>query len=386
MTKPLATFKLRLTTLSPLYIGAGEEHNLSPYSDYVQRGDTLIYLDTGKLQEAMQGDAALVNAFVTGMRQFDNNRPTFELERFITEIMGRKVDDFASRCVHIEGDCKKAHIRRFVATAGKPFIPGSSLKGAIRTAVLVDWLLNRKDGEPELDKIWNILNTCINKKAKFDAKEALGKVNPEQACFGPIEDDLFRHLRVSDSEPIDVSHLLVGGMKRVALPFAKKKGKEQSKIPQWSEMIGRSVETTLSLSMTQPAGRSGFSFLDNQSVPELFPIVSKVSRMSCRHELSMLRHEKTFRAFTDFYKELDKQLESLNSHEAIIRLGGGKTWFDNSIGLAIDRYEFGPFELFVKYIDLLLHKDNLPFPSTRSAIVNNDKIVEPTGWVKLTLL
>ncbi|NTW63608.1 MAG: type III-A CRISPR-associated RAMP protein Csm5, partial [Chlorobiaceae bacterium] len=153
MKQTLRSHKVRLTTLSPLFIGAGEEHTLSPYSDYVQRGDSLIYIDTDKLQEAMQGNKALVDAFVNGIRQFDNNRSTFELETFITETLGRKVDDFAARQVRIEGDINKAHLRRFVATAGKPFIPGSSLKGAIRTATLVDWLLNRKDGEPELGRI-----------------------------------------------------------------------------------------------------------------------------------------------------------------------------------------------------------------------------------------
>lgn len=377
MTKPLATFKLRLTTLSPLFIGAGEEHNLSPYSDYVQRGNTIIYLDTGELQEAIQDDAALIDAFVMGMRQFDNNRSTFELERFITESMGRKVDDFASRSVPVQGNCKKAHIRRFMATAGKPFIPGSSLKGAIRTAVLVDWLLNRKDGEPELDKIRVAVKKRHNK--------ALKEMNPDRACFGPIEDDVFRHLRLSDSEPIDVSHLVVSEMKRVALPFAKKKGKEQSKIPQWSEMIGRSVETTLSLSMTPPAGRTGFPFLDHQSVPELFSIVSQVSLDSCQGELNELEDFDGFRDFRGFYEELRESIESLQTNEAIIRLGGGKTWFDNSIGLAIDDDEFGQSKLFEKYLDMLLGVKNFPFPSTRSAIVNNDKIVEPTGWVKLAI-
>ncbi|NTV08547.1 MAG: hypothetical protein HGA81_08090, partial [Chlorobium limicola] len=123
MTKPLATFKLRLTTLSPLFIGAGEEHNLSPYSDYVQRSDSLIYIDTEKLQEAIQGDKALVDAFVNGMRQFDNNHSTFVLEDFIKGQLGMEIDDFASRVVKIEGNSKKAHIRRFISTAGKPFIP-----------------------------------------------------------------------------------------------------------------------------------------------------------------------------------------------------------------------------------------------------------------------
>mgnify|MGYP001805922840 CR=1 FL=1 len=376
MKQTLKSHKVLLTTLSPLFIGAGDEHTLSPYSDYVRRGDSLMYIDTDKLQEAMQGDAALIDAFVKGMRQFDNNRSTFELETFITETLGRSVDDFAARLVRIEGDCKKAQIRRFVATAGKPFIPGSSLKGAIRTAVLVDWLLNRKGGEPALDK--------IRVAVKKSNQEALKAMNPEQACFGSINHDVFRHLRISDSVPIDVSHLMVGEMKRVALP-SKKKKQQQSDIPQWSEMIDRSVETVCSISMTTPLEPTGFDFLDHQSLSELFSIVNRISLESCQRELDELENFDKFRDFTGFYENLEQQLLSIEPEEAILRLGGGKTWHDNSIGLSIDNEEFGAEILFKQYIQLLMNIENLPFPSTRSAIVKNNQPIAPTGWVKLSI-
>lgn len=391
MKQTLKSHKVLLTTLSPLFIGAGDEHTLSPYSDYVRRGDSLMYIDTDKLQEAMQGDAALIDAFVKGMRQFDNNRSTFELETFITETLGRSVDDFAARLVRIEGDCKKAQIRRFVATAGKPFIPGSTLKGAIRTAVLVDWLLNSKKGKQELDNIRYVINKYIEnkgndyKKALEDAKNALEGLNPEQACFGAINHDVFRYLRVSDSEPFDVSHLMVGEMKRVALP-SKKKKPQQSQIPQWSEMIVPPVETVGSISMSTPTELTGFDFLNHLSHSELFSIINRISRKSCNRENIKLKGATTFNTFTGFYQALIKQIDELQPNEAIIRLGGGKTWFENSIGFSIDSNTFGHVKLFEQYLELLLEIDTTPFPSTRSAIVKNNRPVYPPGWVKLTLL
>jgi CRISPR-associated protein Csm5 len=382
MRQTLTSHTIKLTTLSPLHIGAGDEYNLSPYSDYVQRGDSLIYIDTKKLQKAMQGDKALVDAFVKGMRQFDNNHSTFVLEDFIKGQLGMEIDDLASRVVKIEGDSKKAHIRRFITTAGKPFIPGSSLKGAIRTAVLVDWLLNRKEGEEELNKIRAAVKNSDTKKAK----DALEKMNPEQACFGSIERDMFRHLRISDSEIIEASNLMVGGMKRVALPSKKKKRQQQSKIPQWSEIIVTSVETTFSLSMTIPLDKTGFDFLDQQSVSQLFPIVTRVALESCMREVDELKGFGEFQDFFRFYEDLELNIKSLKSNEAILRLGGGKTWFDNSIGLSIDSDEFGPVKLFERYLDLLLGIESSPFPSTRSAIVKNNQPVYPLGWVKLMLV
>ncbi|NTV07432.1 MAG: type III-A CRISPR-associated RAMP protein Csm5 [Chlorobium limicola] len=374
----MTSHTIKLTTLSPLHIGAGDEHILSPYSDYVQRGDMLIYIDTEKLQDAMQGDKALVDAFVNGMRQFENNRSTFSLEQFITSTLGQEIDDFAAHVVKIEGDCKKAHIHRFISTAGKPFIPGSSLKGAIRTAVLVDWLLNRKAGEP----IFNQIRENVNKRDRRSLKE----MNPEQACFGTISRDVFRNLRISDSVFIDASNLIVDGMKRVALPSEKKKKQQQSSIPQWSEVIGPSFETTFSLSMTTPLDKTGFDFLDHQSVTKLFPIINRISHESCLRELDELEEFDEFRDFFRFYEDLEHNIKSLDCNEAILRLGGGKTWFDNSIGLSIDNEELGPESLLKKYLDLVLDVKHDPFPSTRSAIVRSDVPVYPLGWIKLTLL
>ncbi|MBL6957186.1 MAG: type III-A CRISPR-associated RAMP protein Csm5 [Chlorobium phaeobacteroides] len=378
MTKALISHKVSLTTLSPVFIGAGAEHVLSPYSDFVQRGDSLIYIDTDRLQDAMQGDKALIEAFVKGMRHIENNRLTFVLEKFITGTLGREVDDFAARVVRIDGDIQKNHIRRFIATGGKPFIPGSSLKGAIRTAVLVDWLLNRKAGEP----IFNQIRENINKRDRRSLKD----MNLEQACFGTISRDVFRNLRISDSSVIESSSLWVGEMRRVALPTEKKKKQQQSSIPQWSEVIGPSVETTFPLSLTTPIEKTGFDFLDHQSVTKLFPIINRISLDSCLRELGELKGNQDFRDFFRFYEKLEQEITSLKTDEAILRLGGGKTWFDNSLGLSIDCEEFRPEALLKKYLDLVLDFKHDPFPSTRSAIVRNGVPVYPLGWVKLTLL
>lgn len=377
MTQLLISKKVSLTTLSPVFIGAGEEHVLSPYSDFVQRGDSLIYIDTDRLQEAMQGDEALVEAFVKGMRQFENNRSTFVLKDFITGTLGREVDDFASRVVRIEGDIQKNHIRRFIATGGKPFIPGSSLKGSIRTAVLVDWLLNKTEGQEQLD--------LIREYVEERDWKSLKEMNPERACFGSIAKDAFRHLRISDSGTFDRSDLSIGEMKRAPLPSGKKKEKQKKSIPQWSETVSPSSETNFSLSMTAPVKGTGFAFLDQQSIEELFAIVNRVSLESCRRELKELEGLDSFGDFYSFYSALEQDIQSLESNEAVLRVGGGKTWFDNSIGFSMDNEKVDSDGYFLCQYLCLLKIGSLPFPSTRSAIVKNGVPTHPLGWIKLSV-
>ncbi|NTV08171.1 MAG: type III-A CRISPR-associated RAMP protein Csm5 [Chlorobium limicola] len=377
MTQPLKSYRISLTTLSPLFIGAGEEHLLSPYSDFVQRGDSLVYIDTEKLLAAVQGDDALVEAFVKGMRQFENNRSTFSLENFITDTLGREVDDFAARVVRIDGDIQKNHIRRFIATGGKPFIPGSSLKGAIRTSVFVEWLLNTKDGKKQLDQI----SVYVEKR---DWK-SLKRMDPSRQCFGSISHDLFKYLRVSDSQVFEPSALSVSAMKRVSLRSGRKTFRRNSSdIPQWSETLNASVESFCALSLLKPRSTSGVSFIDNQSIGSLFTTIKQVSLESCMRELDELEAFKEFRDFFRFYENLEQEIKSLRADEAILRLGGGKTWFDNSIGLSIDSDAFGDEKLLGQYLSLL-RIGNIPFPSTRSAIVKNNVPAQPPGWIKLSV-
>lgn len=377
MSQALISYKVSLTTLSPVFIGAGEEHVLSPYSDFVQQGDSLVYIDTARLQEAMQDDKASVEAFMKGMRQFENNRSTFSLENFITNTLQREVQDFAAHIVPVDGDIQKNQIRQFIATGGKPYIPGSSLKGAVRTAVLHDWLLNTKEGEKQLGEI----KMHVEKR---DWK-SLKRMNPDRVCFGSIANDAFRHLRVSDSDPIGQTNLLVSGMKRVSLKSLRKDfGKKSSDIPQWSETLKPFSKTSFSFSMTAPKGKTAFPFLNERSLMSLFAIVNKISLDSCLRELDELEANQEFREFFRFYENLEHDIRSLNSNEAILRLGGGKTWFDNSIGLTIDSEDFGPEFLFGGYLKLLRIGD-LPFPSTRSAIVRSNVPADPLGWVKLSV-
>jgi len=377
MTNSLISHKVQLTTLSPVFIGAGEEHVLSPYSDFVQRGDSLIYIDIDRLQEAMQDDHALIDAYVKGMRQFENNRSAFSLENFITGTLGRDVDDFAARVVCIDEDIQKNQIRRFISTGGKPFIPGSSLKGAIRTAVLVDWLLKTKEGKKQLDQV----KVYVEKR---DWK-SLKRLDPARQCFGSIVQDVFKYLRVSDSHVFEPSALSVSALKRVSLRIGRRTFRRKSSdIPQWSETLNASVKSTCALSLLKPRSTSSFSFLDHQSISSLFSLINRVSLDSCLRELDELENLNEFRDFFRFYENLEREITSLKSHEAIVRLGGGKTWFDNSIGLSIDSDDFGDEKLLGQYLSLL-RIGNIPFPSTRSAIVRNNVPAQPLGWIKLSV-
>ncbi len=378
MTAKLQTFKVNLTALSPVFIGGGEEAVLSPYTDYIKQGNQVVIIDQRKLQDALAKNLPLIDEFVEGIRNFDNNRSLFSLSDFITKRLNIPISDVEQCRLPVEGDIQKTPIRRFIASAGRPFIPGSTIKGAIRTAVLLDWLLKTNAGKKQLA----VIRMFIEKK---DWKE-LKRVDPEKECFGSIARDVFKHLRVSDSALIGETSLSVSEIKRVSVK--EQRGNTQrrrSDIPMWGEALNAGTESSFTVSFLKPSSLTGFPCLDKQSISELLHILNGQSGESCERELQELElAPRDFEPFRKFYEKLLDTINKVDGKEAIVRLGGGKTWFDNSIGFAIDQDDFGPEFLFGAYLKLL-KLGNLPFPSTRSAVLKNGQPALPLGWVKLSL-
>jgi len=192
-------------------------------------------------------------------------------------------------------------------------------------------------------------------------------------------------MRVSDSQVIEPTALSVSAMKRVSLRIGRKTFRRNtSDIPQLSETLNASVKSSCTLSFLKPRSTSSFSFIDQQSISSLFSIINRISLDSCLRELDELQSLNEFRDFITFYEKLEQDMKSLKTNEAILRLGGGKTWFDNSIGLSIDSDIFGDEKLLGQYL-FLLRIGNIPFPSTRSAIVKDNVPVQPLGWIKLSV-
>jgi CRISPR type III-A-associated RAMP protein Csm5 len=83
-TDKLRTWNVTLTTLSPLFIGSGK--TLSPYSDFIQEGNNLIYLNQKKIEEAISNKPELIDEYVKEIRRkMDNTKSDASLKDFITD-------------------------------------------------------------------------------------------------------------------------------------------------------------------------------------------------------------------------------------------------------------------------------------------------------------
>ena len=182
----MKNYKIKLEILTPVYIGNG--NNITK-KDYVLKNGTIYIYDPVKLhslfgimyENFLMGNETLTD-FLSSAALTKNKNINSVLKYSV------KLGDKSIR--------KSDNINEFIKDAyGYPYIPGSSLKGFIRTALLAKEINNNPNAYARFR------NTPLNRSSK--AKEM------EELTFGSIKDDIFKNLRISDSEPIPKENLII---------------------------------------------------------------------------------------------------------------------------------------------------------------------------------
>ena len=111
-----------MTLLTPLHVGDGGSHLLN--QDYVANGRSIEVLDLDDILERLEDNPVAIG---------EMGRGQFNLSRFIRDYMLC----VTPRYVFANVTTIPKDIRRFLKNAhGQAYVPGSSLKGALRTALL----------------------------------------------------------------------------------------------------------------------------------------------------------------------------------------------------------------------------------------------------------
>lgn len=416
MAVPLHVYDVGLEVLSPVAIGSGENERLSPYVDYVHERKHIRLIDQKKLMVKLASDPILAEEYLRGIRKIDNNRSSFDLRDFIANQLKLDLDEVTSGRIESRVDKQKQHITRCISSNNRAFIPGSTLKGAIRTGVLVDWLVQSDSAQETYDDICDTVRLSDPAAIK-----RYGDLEVGRKCFGQIEDDQFRNLHVSDFHNGEEHNTFITTRLRTDCTlfednpdfigtrgFRSSHGNKQNKKMRFQceaikpgsvykgelRLHGRLIEGVV-LEQEDEPNEKYFDFLRQNDLSQLLTKVNDFSRFIAEREMKILSENRQFSLAIKFYQYLHGQICSLpeyQSHTAIIRLGAGKTWFDNSIGLMYNEEYHEERELLCGLVGLAFANDNTRrtvkatsnFPKTRSFTELNGKPNEPFGWVKLT--
>lgn len=220
----LTAYTVQLEVQSPLFIGSGETINKKEYL-YIPKENKAVMFDLKKMATYLQ-EKNLIKQYQT----FLMNEKERDLEKFfrLHNISSKEYARFTDYTIDMEGESVQGdkpmrELHLFVKDAqGNPYIPGSSLKGALRTAMLVYQIYatekNYKEKREIRAKKWiDELNQCNASAVKRKLGEEsqnyeatwLNRLGLLDTKSNDMVNSVMRGISVSDSLPIEKKQLML---------------------------------------------------------------------------------------------------------------------------------------------------------------------------------
>ncbi|KPL73730.1 hypothetical protein ADN00_14255 [Ornatilinea apprima] len=368
----MANYRLKLSTLSPVHIGAGQELRMGfdfmLYEKLTWRlnEDAILAAKEKQLQVVRDGRYPLPGQML--------NEADFDNPRFFRYVLrgtprSSKTDARLQACIKDPFD--------------RPFIPGSSLKGALRTALA--WTG------------WDEVKPRLDRSALNNSRQWAGQ-NLEHNLFGPNPNkDLLRALQVSDSfteaRPDDC---LIVVNAQVVTPRASGSPIELEAIRPNQVFTGSlRVDDTL---FSEAANRVlGFNNR-KRWLEELLPRAQKHSLARIAELQEWFTHVDLEGAdkIAAFYRQL--QNANLGANQALVQVGWGSGWDGKTFWTHLKRDE-GFFEAIVSQYRLNRAGNSRrqrgdAFPKSRRTAMSTktdaqgrqvSRLSAPFGWMIIEL-
>lgn len=384
---------LIIKTITPLHIGGNDV--LSPLADYWMDDQKNIHLIN---------EAELANSvYETG----NTNKYIREVEAIVTEKKGKMLQDFVRYSLQREikdmltgisfksyGIHNPVEIDCCIQTNGLGYLPGSSLKGALRGALLLSWLSSGKpESDKALDDFIRALTTFskrsdLRKNQQAAEIEKVFREQAEEKLFGNLKQDerlAASCLRVNDSGTIAENDIAVYQLERFNLSDNK------DTIPVLKQCIDRGTSLSTTVYIDYYICHQKYHhpiFRDIISKRDLFALLNSVSLQLINYELNVLRSEEIVTGRINIYEAfLDKLKETIHqsgNSKGFLRLGFGKMQFYQTVAMALYK-KTGMDENNSDWIEYLSYCDGLSgdipaiYPATR---VLSSAGLEPLGWVE----
>ncbi len=342
--------ELTLKVESPLHIGSGETY---VEMDFIADKRSIKLIDYEKLLEMVEFNEEVVEKLIKAAE-------TGEVKNRITEIFGIGGSQIPfSKVMNFIGKEPKESlkIQKHIQTSGRAYIPGSSIKGFLRTAVLFKFLEENPDVLIiPLQKLKKRLSRERNpsRLKKFAANEI------EKVVFGSTpHKDLFRSLRVTDSSFTE----------NTAVYEVRIIGNPQT-IPLYLECISPGETLNCKVQIDKSIKES-----DGKLKVLTFDYVVESVRFFTEH---LLEEEKTYRNYPPDVFRFYSGLEGKD----LMRLGHSTGYFSKTIGLLLKNLDEFGFDFVRRKFGMgrnprtgRVVKD---FPKTRRITAETK---QPLGWV-----
>jgi len=417
----MSKYHYTMTTITPLHIGTGEamtslEYHITDqllivpdlnkvFASHPQAASRFLLnlsartsheLSRLRLDQLM--DAAVLEDRSTWRYSmpdvYDHDNSFYALDK-LSEAIGRG----------------QGEIKLFIKTADyQVYIPGSSIKGALKTAWaywqclndsrIIEDVLERQSREHDAAKKARAGERAINSRV-FQSS-----VDERDAAY-----DLFRVLQVSDSAPRKPEDVLVLAGER--LLSASVRARNGSNIPPgnvpasykdyWTfceavdldfDFSGRIVFNQKLLADYRAQSKMGWKAQQREfTIESLRSAVNRFAVDLCQWEIEYFERIDQHSQRCDltevvkFYRSLKKEIESAPANTLYFSLGHGSGWNKLTIGLLLEkRLSRQQFINLRRDLRLADRYTDFEYPKSRKLVMKGNVQAEsPFGWVKLIL-
>jgi CRISPR-associated protein Csm5 len=253
----------------------------------------------------------------------------------------------------------------------RPYLPGSTLKGALRTALA--WCM-LTDGVAQVDA----------HKLKRSRYWASGRL--EQDLFGRDPNhDLLRALHVGDSQGlVALDSLELAQVAVYSVQQGRRLGPKGSRYRFHLEVIPEAVD------LSADGRRDNFILEPDQARKLRFgsgpAYLSRLPYHANRLAEALIEQESEFyrrygpRQVVDFYDRLRERLDGLERERTcLVQTAWGTGWTSKTVGSALSQSLMT--EIRARY---RLGRRGQPFPKTRRLIERASEVLMPPGWLQVT--
>lgn len=374
---------------SPVHIGSGEELDSM---DFVVQDGRVSIIDVGKVLSELENTGESPLVLHDEIERFGRN---FDFGKFLYR-KGIGVERVSKYTLPCEGTPNR--IEAFMKNAfGIPLIPGSSIKGAIRTALTWYFLKNgNMKGEVErtlrrvLGELNQIRDNRERRRASSKWERKTGQELENLVFYGKEKDpkyDLNKAMTVTDASLESV------GLLELAFCKIFTTTKENRLVPKNFDIFVEAIKPNTQIGTTKVSLNPyfleekllelGFD-RDQVSTFKKFPrICNEFSKNLIEYELDFFE-KYGLPELVQFYERILSSITADN--EFLLRLGFGIGWTSTTIGLILvdnpdllkdlrREFQLGKRRYQPHYIP--------EFPKTRKVITERGRPKFPMGWIRL---
>lgn len=373
--------KYEIQVLSPVNIGDGRRYK---EFEFFFKDGTVNYVDIMKLIRENSHNSALYESIISNI-----DSPRF---RWDEALKYAKTDLLKYVWYRVKADTVvslRGEIISFIKTAGRPYIPGSSLKGALRSAMTRS--LWDRAGQHYKNAIFEARRNAVDGEGRRGEGERLKSLDDyaEYMEFGRPHNSPFRFLKIWDSAVFPYENLGVYEMKIENICSGKTKWYSRnfnhedikSALPVYVEAAVPGSIITGDCSLDKAIKDdyvTGAGKIKNVDVfNNLLEKIRKDSQDYIDGEINFFEKYGPVE-IKSFYVNLKKVLDSLKNDEIILQMGFGTGYISKTVGRFLNPAELSRLsEMGMRVADINL------FPKTRRIILKNGKPHCVPGWVKI---